>query len=89
MKLDRQFKRPSPEIVARLQQLANRRLSAAEVEAGLRARNNEAEMDEARSLIRWFLRRYPMPSQRLAYARRAYARWSRAMPPGAARPGGR
>jgi hypothetical protein len=33
---------------------------------------------QARSLIRWFKRRYPKPGERLAYARRAYRRWTTA-----------
>ena len=27
-------------------------------------------------LIAWFMRRYPTPEERLAYARRAYRRWT-------------
>jgi hypothetical protein len=33
-------------------------------------------------VIAWFTRRYPTAEERLAYARRAYARWKAAMPPG-------
>ena len=36
---------------------------------------------EARSLIRWFRRRYPTPGARLAYVRRAYRRLRTAYPP--------
>ncbi len=36
-----------------------------------------AEVDEVRALSEWFLRRYPKGAERLAYARRAYARWTR------------
>jgi hypothetical protein len=39
-----------------------------------------AEEEEARSLIRWFRRRYPTPAERLAYCRRAYRRWTKALP---------
>jgi hypothetical protein len=33
------------------------------------------ERAEFLALVRWFRRRYPTPAARLAYARRAYARW--------------
>lgn len=36
---------------------------------------SEAEVAEARALVAWFTRRYPTGAERLAYARRAYARW--------------
>jgi hypothetical protein len=75
---------PSPAALARVRALAERRLSAAEVRAALAVPLGEAERDEARSLIRWFRRRYPTPAERLAYARRAYRRWQAAMPDGAA-----
>ena len=35
------------------------------------------EAAELEALIRWFLRRYPTPKARLAYARRKYAEWTR------------
>ena len=71
---------PSPEALARLRVLVDRRLSREEVEAGLAARLGERELEESRELVRWFLRRYPTPAERLAYARRAYARWSLSFP---------
>lgn len=37
----------------------------------------EAEVAEVRALVAWFTRRYPTGAERLAYARRAYARWMR------------
>jgi hypothetical protein len=37
-----------------------------------------AESDEVVSLLRWFTRRYPSPEARLAYVKKAYARWTRA-----------
>ena len=43
-------------------------------------RLGEAEEEESRSLIRWFRRRYPTPAERLAYARRAYRRWTASRP---------
>jgi len=50
-----------------------------------RVRASIAELDGPEGenlgeLIDWFLRRYPTPAERLAYGRRAYARWLRAAP---------
>jgi hypothetical protein len=74
------FAPPSPEAIARIRALAERRLSAEELRAALAVPLGEAEEEEARSLIRWFRRRYPTPADRLAYARRAYRRWTTARP---------
>jgi hypothetical protein len=63
----------------RVRTLAERELSPDEVQAALAVPIGEAEMEEARSLIRWFRRRYPTPAERMAYARRAYARWTKAL----------
>ena len=57
--------------------LPERRLSPAEVRAYLDAPLTEMERENVRALIAWFRRRYPMPLDRLAYVRRAYARWQR------------
>ena len=62
--------------IARIQAIAERTLSAEEFRAALAVPLGEAEEEEARSLIRWFRRRYPTPADRLAYARRAYRRWT-------------
>ena len=35
------------------------------------------EIAEQVNLIRWFSRRYPTAKERLAYARRKYAEWTR------------
>jgi hypothetical protein len=35
------------------------------------------EVEEVRALVAWFTRRYPTGAERLAYVRRAYARWMR------------
>jgi len=75
---------PSAAAVARVRALAERTLSAAEIRAALSVPLGEAEREAARSLIRWFRRRYPTPAERLAYARRAYRRWRAAMPDGGA-----
>jgi hypothetical protein len=43
-----------------------------------------AEVDEVanqRALIVWFLRRYPTPAERLAYARSLYSQWTRPADP--------
>ena len=43
----------------------------------IRAPLDSAERDEARALFRWFARAYPTPKDRLAYARRKYAEWTK------------
>jgi hypothetical protein len=67
---------PTDAALARVRALAERTLSAEEFRAALTVPVGEDEEDEARSLIRWFRRRYPTPADRLAYARRAYRRWT-------------
>lgn len=37
---------------------------------------SDAERDEVAALAAWFLRRYPTGSERLAYVRRAWRRWT-------------
>lgn len=54
---------------------ANRTLDPADVRAYLDAPVTDAEREEVLALVRWFTRRYPTPAERMAYARRAYARW--------------
>lgn len=71
---------PTPEALARIRALSERILSAEDVRAALAVPLGEAEEEEARSLIRWFRRRYPTPGERLAYVRRAYRRWRAANP---------
>ena len=73
MKADRY--RPSPEVVAKVRALSERRLSAEEVELALRTPVSAWEREEILSLVAWFRRRYPTPPDRLAYVRRAYRRW--------------
>ena len=70
------LERPDERALARVRRLAERRLSAEEFRAALAVPLGSDEEDQARSLIRWFRRRYPTPAARLAYARRAYARWT-------------
>ncbi|MFO0586820.1 MAG: hypothetical protein U0441_04745 [Polyangiaceae bacterium] len=38
---------------------------------------NTQQMERNRELLRWFKRRYPTARDRLAYARRKYAEWTR------------
>jgi hypothetical protein len=66
---------PTPAALARIRALTERVLSVEEVKAALAVPLDPAEEEEARSLIRWFRRRYPTPGERLAYVRRAYRRW--------------
>jgi hypothetical protein len=60
--------------------MALRQLSREEFEAWVNDFSDE-EREEMRSLRRWFMRRYPTPAARLAYARRAAADMARTMPP--------
>jgi len=64
-----------PDAVAKARAFAERRLSAEEFARAASAPIGDAERDEVRSLVAWFRRRYPTPAERLAYVRRAYARW--------------
>jgi hypothetical protein len=52
-------------------------LSAEEAEAYLRAPVTDEERAGVLEQLRWFTRRYPTPLARLAYVRRATARWRR------------
>jgi len=71
---------PSAEALARVRALSERALGAEEFLRLLAVPIGEAEEEEARLLIRWFRRRYPTPAERLAYCRRAYRRWTKALP---------
>jgi len=70
--------RPDAQTIASVRALAERELSLEEWRAGLATPMGEEEEAEILSLVRWFCRRYPTPADRLAYARRAYRRWTRA-----------
>jgi len=61
----------------------DRVLGPAEARAYLDAPISEAEREEVLALVHWFRRRYPTPAERLAYVRRAYARWRRTLGIGA------
>ena len=62
-------------------------LSPAEARAYLDAPLTKAEREGVLELARWFRRRYPTPVERLAYVRRAFARWRRAQGLAARKPG--
>jgi hypothetical protein len=55
-----------------------RELSAEEARVYLDQPIAPEEREEILALVRWFTTRYPTPALRLAYVRRAYARWTRA-----------
>jgi hypothetical protein len=65
--------------------LDNRTLEPAEARDYLDAPITPAERENVLALVRWFQRRYPTPAERLAYARRAHARWQRTRGIGASR----
>jgi hypothetical protein len=71
---------PSAETRRRLKTLAERTLGPEEFRSLRAVPLGDAEMEETRSLIRWFRRRYSTPAERLAYARRSYRRWARSQP---------
>jgi hypothetical protein len=53
----------------------NRRVTPDEIRHALTGPIGAEERDEVLALVRWFTTRYPTPEARLAYVRRAYARW--------------
>ena len=63
--------------IQRVEELAQRRLSADEFRAWADGEIAPDEMAEMISLIRWFLRRYPTPADRLRSARRRHAQTAR------------
>lgn len=69
----------SPEARAQLAAFANRRLSDEEWRAQSELPLSPEEIEHTLSLVRWFRTRYPAPVDRLAYARRAYRRWTRGL----------
>jgi hypothetical protein len=64
------FLPPSPALLAEVRALADRTLSAAEVDAYVHAPMTDEEQQEILDLIRWFTTRYATPGERLAYGRR-------------------
>jgi hypothetical protein len=67
----------SAHLAARLREETERIVDADEAQAYLAVPIGDSERESILSLIRWFRRRYPRPADRLAYVRRAYARWRR------------
>jgi len=61
----------------RLAAEVNREMTAEQARAYVDRPITADERDAVLSLVRWFRRRYPTPDARLAYVRRAYARWTR------------
>jgi hypothetical protein len=60
-----------------LARLVEEPLSVDEFDRRVSAPMDPDEAAEIRDLIRWFTRRYPTPKERLAYARRKFAEWTR------------
>ena len=65
----------TPDVRERINALTDRNVSAEEVRRALHDPVTPAEREDVAALVRWFTTRYPTPLARLAYARRAYARW--------------
>jgi hypothetical protein len=68
------FEPPPIDVVHEIRRLSGRSLSAAEFAAYVNAPMSEPERAQALELMDWFVRRYPTPAERLAYARRAFRR---------------
>jgi len=62
---------------ADLDRLAKRELSDEEWRTEVAIPLLAEEIGHTQALARWFCRRYPTAASRLAYVRRAYARWQR------------
>jgi hypothetical protein len=69
---------PSQADLQATRRFAERILPADAFDAYVNAPVSEDEREDGLRLIRWFSKRYRTPAQRLAYVRRAYARWSQA-----------
>jgi DNA-binding GntR family transcriptional regulator len=78
--MSRRVAMPSQAAVARVRELAERRLSPEEFAARLAAPLGDDERAAMRQLIEWFRRRYPTPHQRLRSGRRLWSEWARNMP---------
>jgi hypothetical protein len=65
-----------PGLAELIRTTAERRLTAEEVAAALSVPITEDEAVRVLELVDWFCRRYPTPTDRLAYVRRAYRRWA-------------
>lgn len=65
---------------ARLKALAEEPLTLDEWRRRAAMPLTDDERGRTLELVRWFRRRYPTAADRLAYARRAYKRWTRSTP---------
>ncbi len=79
------FVPPTPELVGEIRALAERRLSAEEFDRYVNAPMSDFEREEIDANIEWFMRRYPTPAERLRWASRTWAQWSRHQPQGTRR----
>lgn len=70
---------PDEAALARVRRMAERQVSAEELAAQLATPISAEERAAVLELVEWFERRYPTPAERLAYVRRAYRRWTRAV----------
>lgn len=55
----------------------DRPVTTAQLREALENPISPEEREEVLALVRWFTRRYPTAAARLAYVRRAHARWRR------------
>jgi len=69
---------PEDRVAEAIRLAAERQLTPEEAAPWLEPAS-EAEREEILALRAWFCRRYPTPLERLAYVRRAYARWQRTL----------
>jgi hypothetical protein len=74
------MKLPPVEALRRVQDLAERRLSAEEFDAYVHAPMSDSERQEILDSVAWFTKRYPTPAARLSAARRAYQQWAGSAP---------
>jgi hypothetical protein len=65
----------NPPTEERVRELCDRLVSREEVRRARDEPLSAGERDSILELVRWFRRRYPTGAERLAYVRRAYARW--------------
>ena len=68
---------PRDYIAPAIASLVEESLSIDEFDRRVAAPMDADEAAEIRDLIIWFTRRYPTPKERLAYARRKFAEWTR------------
>jgi hypothetical protein len=65
-------RKPTPEALAEIRRISERRLTAEEFDAYVRAPMSDREREDFFALVDWFCARYPTPAARLAQARRWY-----------------